>query len=132
MWVLTNSLIPSTYVNQSQSTTVVLSSTKNAKKTLEKGPFSGWGLIMNVTEKHSRFGLGYHSASRYPSEKGSNKFNPVRFSSAGYQYDLSVEMMDGASSNKPVVSGFVHKCLPRFKLDNWTSTVVPMVFSEEM
>lgn len=87
---------------------------------------------MNVVKKHNHFGLGYHPASRHPSARGRKKFNPVRFSSAGYQYDISIALVDGASSSKPLVSGFVRKFPLGFKLDNWTSTVVPMVFSEKV
>lgn len=111
---------------------MVLSSTRSAKKNLEKVFLSGWGQIMKVAEKHNHFGLGYHPTSRHPGARGHNKFNPVCFSSAGYQYDLYVAVVDGASSSKLAVSHFICKCPPGFKLDNWTATIVPVVFSENM
>lgn len=119
-------------VNQSQSVAAVLSSQESARKTIEKGPLSGWGQIMNIAEKHDHFGLGYHPASRHSSARGCKKFNLVRFSNTGYQYDLSIEMVDIASFSEPTVSDFVHKCPPGFKLDNWTSIVVHKVFLEDM
>lgn len=62
---------------KSRSTFVVLSSAESAMKTLEKGPLSGWGHIVNVAEKHDCLGLSYHLASRHPSARGRKKFNPV-------------------------------------------------------
>lgn len=87
---------------------------------------------MNVAEKHDFFSLSYHYASCHPSSKGRKKFNSVRFSSAGYQYDLSIIIVDDENSNKPAVSDFIRKCPLGFKLDNWTSIVVLKVFSKEM
>ena len=63
---------------------------------------------------------------------GSKRFNPTKFSSAGYQWDSSIAVVDGASSSQRAISDLIHKCPPGFKLDNWTSIVVPVVFSEEM
>lgn len=87
---------------------------------------------MRVSEKHDRFGLGYCPTSYHPAVRGGKKFNPVRLSSAIYQFDSSIAVVDGASSSQRAVFSLVHKCPPRFKLDNWTSIVVPVVFSEEM
>lgn len=118
--------------NLSQSTTLVLSLAKSAKQTLENGPLPGWGKIVRVSEKHDHFGLGYRPTSHHPSARGGKRFNPIRFSSAGYQRDSSIALMDGASSSQCEVTGLIRKCPPGFKLDNWTSTVVPVVFSKEM
>lgn len=71
----------------------------------------------------------YFSSSRWKRHK---KFNPVWFSSTCYQYDLSMIVVDGASSSKPAVSSFVRKCSLGFKLDNWTSNVAHAVFSKKM
>lgn len=90
--------VNSASVNQIQLATVVLSSTKSAKKTLKKGPLSGWGQIVKVAEKLDCFALGYHPTSRHPGARGHNKFNPFWFSSVGYRYDLFVAVVDGASS----------------------------------
>lgn len=62
--------VNSVSVNQSQSSTMVLFSAKNAKKTLEKGLLSGWDQNLKVAEKHDRFGLGYHPTSRHPCARG--------------------------------------------------------------
>lgn len=121
--------VNSTSINQSQSIAMVLSSTKSSKKTLEKGTLFGWGQIVKVAKKHVRFGLGYHPTSRNLGVKGCKKFNPVRFRSTGYEYYLSVAVMDGVSSNKQTIIDFVRKCPLGFKLDNWTTTIVPVVFS---
>lgn len=118
----------STSVNQSQPAVVVLSSTRSAKKTLEKSPLSGWGQIVKVAEKHDHFGLGYHPASCHTSARGLKNFNLIWLSNPDYQYDLSIAVVDGASSSKIAVSNFIRKCPPRFKLDNWTFTIIHVVF----
>lgn len=64
--------------------------------------------------------------------RGGKRFNLIRFSSAGYQFDSSIVVIDGASSNQHAVFSLIRKCPPGFKLDNWASTVVPMVISVEM
>ena len=87
---------------------------------------------MRIFKKHDRFGLGYRPTSHHPTARGGKKYNPIRFSSVGYQLDSSVIIVDGTSSIQHAVSGLIRKCPPRFKLDSWTSIMVPMVFSEEM
>lgn len=124
--------VSSASTNQSQSGAMVLSSAKSAKQALKNGPPPGWGLIVKVSEKYELFGFGYRLTYRHPAAREGKKFNPIKFSSAGYQFDPSVAVVDGATSNQCAVSGFIRKCPLGFKLDNWTSTVVPMVFSENM
>lgn len=87
---------------------------------------------MRVSEKHGRFGLGCHPISRHPAMRRGKKFSLVRFSSAGYQLDSSIAVVDGVSSKQCAVSGLIRKCPPGFKLDNWTSIVVPVVFSDKI
>lgn len=118
--------------NPSQSTTLVLSLAKSAKQTLENGPLPGWGKIMRVPDKHDRFGLGYHPTSYYSAVRGGKRFNPIRFSNATYQWDSSVALVYGESSTQRAVYGFIHKYPMRFKLDNWMSTMVLVVFSDEI
>lgn len=102
--------VNSAFVNPSQSTTIDLSSANSSKKTFEKGPLSGWGQVVKVAKNPNYFGLGYHPTFRHPGERGRKKFNPVHFKNADYTYDLSVAVVDDASSSKPVVSGFIRKC----------------------
>lgn len=83
---------------------------------------------MKVTEKDGHFGLGYHPTSRHLGEMGRKKFNPVGFSSACFQYALSVVVVDDANSIKSAISDFIRKYPHGFKLDNWTTTVVLVVF----
>lgn len=99
--------VSSASVNLSQSSTIVLSSVESDRKTVEKGPLSDLGQIVNIAEKHDRFGVGYHPVSRHPSVRRRKKFNPIWFSNTGYQYDLSISMVDGESSSKPIVFCFV-------------------------
>lgn len=120
--------VNSASTNHIQSTTLVMSSSKSSKQTLENGPLLGRGQIVRVYEKHDRFGLGYRPTSRHPVARDGKRFNPIIFSSAGYQWDYSVAVVDGASSNQRAVFGLIHKCPPGFKLHNWTSIVVLMVF----
>lgn len=87
---------------------------------------------MKVSEKHEHFGLGYRRTSRHPAATGGKKFNSVRFSSAGYQFDPSVAIVDRENSIQRTIFSLVRKCPPGFKLDNWTSIVVPVVFSKEL
>ena len=44
--------------NHDQSSTTILSLVRSTRETLEKGLLSGWGQVVNVTEKHERFGIG--------------------------------------------------------------------------
>lgn len=118
--------------NQSHSTTLVLSSSKSSKKTLENGPLPGWGQIVRVYEKHDHFGLDYRPTSRHPATRGGKRFNPVKFNSVGYEWDYSVAVVDRASSSQYAVFGLIRKCPLVLKLDKLTSTMVLVVFSEEM
>ena len=49
--------------NHDQSSAKILSSVRSAKQTLEKGPLSGWGQIVNVIKKHDKFGIGYRPSA---------------------------------------------------------------------
>lgn len=49
--------------NHDQSSTTILSLVRSTKQTLEKGMLVGWGQIVNVTEKHNRFGIGYRPST---------------------------------------------------------------------
>lgn len=62
--------VNSPFVNQIQHAAAMLSSTESSRKTLEKGPLFSWGHIVNVVEKHDRFGMGYHPAFRHQSARG--------------------------------------------------------------
>ena len=110
----------------------MLPSTKSSKKTLENDSLSSWGHIVKVSKKHDCFGLGYHHTSYHLATRGGKKFNPVNFISEGCQLDSFVAVVDGVSSSQRTVSGIIRKCPSGFKLDNWTSIVVLMVFSEVM
>lgn len=59
----------STTSNQDQSTSMVLSSVRSFRETLEKGCLSGWAQIVNVAQKHDRLGLGYHPYIRFKEAK---------------------------------------------------------------
>lgn len=56
----------------------------------------------------------------------------VKFSRVGYQLDSSLAVVDGVNSSQRAISSLIRKCPPGFNLDNWTSTVVLVVFLEEM
>ncbi|XP_050916342.1 uncharacterized protein LOC127131464 [Lathyrus oleraceus] len=62
--------VSSTSVGQGQSTTLVLSSAKSAKQTLENGPLPRWGQIMKVSKKRDRFGLEYRPTSHHLAARG--------------------------------------------------------------
>lgn len=124
--------VSSTFANQSQSTIMVLSSSKSAKQTLENGPLPCWGQIVRVSKKHDRFGLDYCPTSHHPTARGGKRFNPVRFSSTGYQLDSSVAIVDWESFSERAVFGLIRKCPLGFKLDNWISVMVLVVFSKEI
>lgn len=100
---------------------MVLSSSKSSKKTLENGHFLGWGHIVKVFDKHDHFGLGYRITSRHPAARGGKKFNPIRFSSIGYQFDPYVEIVNGASSSQHAISGYASV------LQNSSSTIGPLL-----
>lgn len=56
--------ISSNTSNQNQSSAMILSSVKSVRETLEKGHLSGLGHIVNMADKHDRFGIGYHPSAR--------------------------------------------------------------------
>lgn len=116
--------------NNNKSSTTIISSAKSAKKTLEKGLLPGWGKVVNLAEKCDRFGITYHPETRKVSSKKKN-FNPVKFSSADYQREHTMAVIRESSGNKPGASNFVCRCPPGFKLPNWTSTMIHMVYSEK-
>ncbi|XP_050889420.1 uncharacterized protein LOC127094658 [Lathyrus oleraceus] len=122
--------VSSASANNNQSSATILSSTKSAKQTLEKGPLPGWGKVVNVAEKRDRFGIGYHPATRKVSPK-KKQFNPVKFCSADYQNEHTVAVTGESSGNKPGAPSLVRRYPPGFKLPNWTAAVIPMVYSEK-
>ncbi|XP_050919835.1 uncharacterized protein LOC127137414 [Lathyrus oleraceus] len=122
--------VSSASANNNQSSATILSSAKSSKQTLEKGPLPGWGKVVNVAEKSNRFGIGYHPATRKVSQK-KKQFNPVKFNSVGYQSEHTMAVIGESSGNKPGAPNLVRRCPPGFKLSSWTSTVIPMVYSEK-
>ena len=95
--------VNSASTNSNQSSSTILSSAKSAKQTLEKGPLLGWDKVVNMAEKRDRFGIGYHPATCKVSSK-KKQFNPVKFSSAGYQNEHTVAVIgesNGASQGNP-------------------------------
>lgn len=107
---------------------MVLSLVKSTRETLEKGPLSGWGQIVNVVEKHGRFLIGYSSSARQSGSRKQIKFNLVRFNSAGFQDDHIVAVISDSSYNKKKAPSFVRRFPPGFKLSNWTTSLVPIVY----
>ncbi|XP_050895784.1 uncharacterized protein LOC127102458 [Lathyrus oleraceus] len=65
----------------------------------DKGPLAGWGQVVNVIQKHNRFGIGYRPSARKASPR-KQKFNPIKFSSAGFQDDHTVAVVGESSGNK--------------------------------
>lgn len=117
--------------NHDQSSTTTLSSARSTKQTLEKSPLTGWGQFFNVTKKHNRFGIGYYPSTRKANPR-KQKFNLVKFSSAGFQDDHTVAVVGESSGNKQETPSFICRCPSGFKLTNWTSFVIPIVYSEKM
>lgn len=122
--------VNSATTNHDQSSTTILSSVRSAKQTLEKGPFSDWGKVIDVTEKRDRFGIGYHPSACKANPK-KKEFNPVKFSSTEFQNDHIVAVIKEFCGSKPETSSLVRRCPPGFKLPNWTTSVIPIVYSEK-
>lgn len=119
--------VSSATANHDQSSAIILSSVRSAKQTLEKGILAGWGKVVNVAEKHDRFGIGYRpSACKASSRK--KQFNPVKFSSAGFQGDHTVAVIGESSGSKSETPSLIRRCPPGFKLTNWTTYVIPIVY----
>ncbi|XP_050896761.1 uncharacterized protein LOC127103553 [Lathyrus oleraceus] len=115
--------------NRSQSSTTIISSAKSAKQTLKKGPLPGWGKVVNMAEKHERFGIGYHPTACQASPK-KKQFNPVKFNIADFQNEHIMEVIGESSDNKPEKPSLIIRiCPPVFKLSNWMATVIPVVYS---
>lgn len=106
---------------------MVISSMKSDRETLKKGTPLGWGQIIDVTEKHNCFGIGYHPSSRLPNQKNQKKLCLAKFNSVEFQCDNIMVVIEGLSRRE--VTSFVHKCQPGFTLNNWSASVVPTVFS---
>ncbi|XP_050914130.1 uncharacterized protein LOC127128803 [Lathyrus oleraceus] len=123
--------VSSATANHNQSSATILSSTKSAKKKLEKGPLPGWGKVVNVAEKRDRFGIGYHQVVCKESPK-KKQFNLIKFSSADFQNEHTVVIIGESSGSKPGASSLIRKCPPGFKLPNWTTTVIPIMYSKKM
>lgn len=85
---------------------MVLSSAISVRQTLENYPLRGWGQIVKVSEEHDRFFLSYHPTSRHLAGRGVKRFNLVRCSSIGYQFDSSMAVVDGESSSQHAVFRF--------------------------
>lgn len=115
--------------NHDQSSATILSSV-SAKQTLEKGLLAGWGQVVTMTEKHNKFGIGYRPSARKASPR-EQKFNHVKFSSAGFQDDHIVAVIGESSGRKQETPNFVHRCPPGFKLTNQTTSLIPIVYSEK-
>lgn len=124
--------VNSTTSNHDQSSATILSSIRSAKKILEKGLLSGWGQIVNVTKKHNKFGIGYHPSACKVSPRKQKKFNPIKFSSAGYQDNHTVAVVGEANGSKQETPNFIRRYPPRFKLTNWTTFMIPIVYSKKM
>lgn len=122
--------VNSATANHDQSPATVLSSVRSAKQTLEKGPLPGWGKVVDVAEKREKFGINYHPTARKASSK-KKQFNPVKFSSAGFQNDQTVAVIGESSSSKPDTPSLTRKCPIGFKLPNWMATVILMVYSKK-
>lgn len=89
---------------------------------------SGWGQVVNMAEKHDRFGIGYcPSACKVNPRK--QKFNPVKFSNAGFQGDDTMAVIGESSGSKPETPSLIRRCPPGFKLANWTAFVIPIMYS---
>lgn len=109
--------VNSTTSNHDQSPSTILSSVRSVKQTLEKGLLAGWGQVVNVAEKHDIFGIGYlPSACKVSPRK--HKFNPIKFSSAGFQGDHTMADIGESSDNKQETPNFVRRCPLGFKLTN--------------
>lgn len=116
--------------NHDQSSTTILSSVRSAKQTLEKGSLAGWGQVVNVAEKHDRFDIGYRPSAHKESIK-KQKFNPVKFNIVSFQDDHVVEVIGESSGNKQETPSFVCRCPLGFKLTNWMTCVIPIVYSDK-
>lgn len=92
--------VSSATCNHDQSFTTILSSVISVGETLEKGMLFGWGKVVNVTEKHDKFGIGYHPSKCKANLRKQKKFNPVRFNSACFQSDHTVAVVGEASCIK--------------------------------
>ncbi|XP_050890746.1 uncharacterized protein LOC127096182 [Lathyrus oleraceus] len=122
--------VSSATANNNQSSATILSSKKSVKQTLEKGLLPGWGKVVNVAEKCDMYGIGYHPATCKVRPK-KKQVNPVKFSSAGYKNEHTMEVIGESSGNRPGAPNLVRRCPPGFKIPNWTTIVIPKVYSEK-
>lgn len=122
--------VSSSTANHDQSSATILSSVRSAKQTLEKGPLTGWGKGVDMAEKRDRFGISYRPSAWKASTK-KKQFSPTKFNSADFQNDHTVAVIRESSGSKPETPSLVRRCPLGFKLPNWTTSVIPIVYSEK-
>ncbi|XP_050876141.1 uncharacterized protein LOC127079815 [Lathyrus oleraceus] len=122
--------VSSTISNHDQSSTTILSSVRSAKQTLEKGSLASWGQVVNMAEKYDKSGSGFRPLACKASPR-MQKFNPVKFSSAGFQGNHTMAVIGESSGNKQKTPNLARRCPPGFKLTSWIASVIPIVYSEK-
>ncbi|XP_050916633.1 uncharacterized protein LOC127131762 [Lathyrus oleraceus] len=116
--------------NHDQSSATILSSSRSAKHTLEKGPLPGWGKVFDVAEKRDRFGISYRPSAHTSSPK-KKQFNPIKFRSTDFQNNHTVAVIGESSGNKLETPSLIRRCPLEFKIPNWMTSVIPIVYSEK-
>ncbi|XP_050876694.1 uncharacterized protein LOC127080417 [Lathyrus oleraceus] len=103
-------------------------SLKSAKSSIEGGNPEGWGQLIDIREKHDRFGLGYvpsaAKGARVPAKDNTRSIQEV-FLSTGFIHGDQVNAIEDntESEDEPCL---VYRC--ETTLDNWKAVEIPEIF----
>ncbi|XP_050888930.1 uncharacterized protein LOC127094104 [Lathyrus oleraceus] len=103
-------------------------SLKSAKSSIEGGNPEGWGQLIDIREKHDRFGLGYvpsaAKGARVPAKDNTRSIQEV-FLNTGFIHGDQVNAVEDSTENED------EPCLVyRFEtaLNNWKAVEIPEIF----
>jgi hypothetical protein len=103
-------------------------SLKSAKSSIEGGNPEGWGQLIDIREKHDRFGLGYvpsaAKGARVPTKDNTRSIQEV-FLSTGFIHGDQVNAIEDSTANEDEPC-LVYRC--ETALNNWKAVEIPEIF----
>ncbi|XP_050883704.1 uncharacterized protein LOC127086918 [Lathyrus oleraceus] len=103
-------------------------SLKSAKSSIEGGNPKGWGHLIDIREKHDRFGMGYVPSAvkgaRVPAKDNTRSIHEV-FLSTGFIHGDHVNAIEDNTENEDEPC-LVYRC--ETALNNWKAVEIPKFF----
>ncbi|XP_050895830.1 uncharacterized protein LOC127102504 [Lathyrus oleraceus] len=103
-------------------------SLKSARSSIEGGNPEGWGQLIDIREKHDRFGLGYvpsaAKGARVPAKDNTRSIQEV-FLSTGFIHGDQVNAIEDSTANEDEPC-LVYQC--ETALNNWKAVEIPEIF----